>query len=502
MRFVMSTPTATPAQPQTHEHVHRWWILGIIATAQLMVVLDATIVNIALPSAQRALGFADSERQWIITAYSLTFGSLLLLGGRISDLFGRKWTFIGGLAGFAIASAIGGAAGSFGLLVTSRALQGVFGAILAPAALSSLANTFQNSPERGKAFGVFGAVAGGGGAVGLLLGGTLTEYANWRWCFYVNLFFAVFAGVGAYFLLRNDAHPERPKLDLPGTVTAAAGLFALVFASSHAETDGWSNAVTIGTLIAGGVLLAAFVLIERVVAHPLLPLRIVLDRNRAGAYTAVVLTGIAIFSVFLFLTYYFQLTRGFSPLKTGLAFLPMIAGILFSSILSNVRLLPILGARVLAPTGMVLGSGAMYYLTQITPTSSYAAHILPSLILAGLGFGMIIAPAISTATLGVARTDAGIASAMVNTMQQIGGSIGTAVLSAVVANTMTSYLHTHPAGELVNAAVHGYTVAFFVSGTIFLVGALVVFSLVEPIRTIRQRDEQLQAQALPEGSHA
>jgi EmrB/QacA subfamily drug resistance transporter len=303
---------------------HRWWILVIVALAQLMVVLDATIVNIALPSAQHALGFANDDRQWIVTAYALAFGSLLLLGGRVGDLFGRKWTFIGGMAGFAIASAVGGAAPNFVVLVTSRTLQGACGAMLAPAALSTLTNAFQDQKERGRAFGVYGAVAGGGGAVGLLLGGVLTEYASWRWCFFINLFFAAIAVAGALVLIRNDAHPDRPRLDLIGSPTAALGLFCIVFGFSRAQSNGWGSSLTIGSLCLGAALLVAFGFVERRVSAPLLPLRVVLNRNRGGSYAAMGLSAICMFGVFLFLTYYLQLVKGYSPLTTGVAFLPMI----------------------------------------------------------------------------------------------------------------------------------------------------------------------------------
>jgi EmrB/QacA subfamily drug resistance transporter len=470
-----------PAATRSHQHDHRWTILGVVAVAQLMVVLDATIVNIALPSAQHALGFANSERQWIVTAYALAFGSLLLLGGRIGDLFGRKWTFVAGLIGFAVASAIGGAADSFGVLVTARALQGAFGALLAPAALSTLANAFQDPKERGRAFGVFGAVAGGGGAVGLLLGGFLTEYATWRWCFYVNLFFAAVAVIGAVVYLRNEAHPERPKLDLIGAAVAPVGLFFVVFGFSHAESAGWADSLTLISLGLAVVLLAAFVLIERRVAHPLLPLRIVLDRNRGGAYLAMGLSAIAIFGVFLFLTYYLQLTKGFSPVETGLAFLPMIVFVLIGSISANVKLMPIVGARILITTGMTLGALAMFYLSRITPGASYLTHILPALPILGLGFGLIFAPAINTATLGVARSDAGIASAMVNTMQQVGGSVGTALLSTIAASTTASYATSHHVAVTASsAAVHGYTIAFTISGSLFVIGAITIFSLIRP----------------------
>jgi MFS family permease len=329
----------------------RWLILVVVAVAQLMVVLDATIVNIALPSAQQALGFANSERQWVVTAYALAFGSLLLVGGRLGDMFSRKQVFITGLIGFAIASALGGAAVSFGMLVAARALQGAFGAILAPAALGTLVSTFQDPLERGRAFGVFGSVAAGGGAVGLILGGVLTQYLSWRWCLYVNLGFAAIAVAGALAWIRSSRPGARPPMDWPGAVLACAGLFLIVFGFSHAETAGWTAALTIGSLVGGVVLLAGFVFAEQRASHPLLPLRVILDRTRGGSYVAVGISGIAIFGTFLFLTYYLQVVKAESPLTTGLLFLPMIGCILLSSNLSSIALLPRLGpaaARVVA----------------------------------------------------------------------------------------------------------------------------------------------------------
>jgi MFS family permease len=320
-------------------HEKRWLILGVIAMAQLMVVLDATIVNIALPSAQRDLGFGDESRQWVVTAYALAFGSLLLLGGRLGDLFGRKWAFIGGLLGFAVASAVGGAAESFGVLVAARAGQGIFGAILAPSALALLSTIFVDPKERAKAFGIFGALAGGGAGIGLLLGGVLTDYLSWRWCLYVNLLFAVPAALFALRLLFNESDPNRPPLDLAGTVTATAGLFALVYGFSNSEMESWTHPVTVGMLSAAVLLLAAFVAIERRVAHPLLPLRVVADRTRGGSYLAIGLSGIAMFAVFLFLTYYLQQTKGFSPIRTGLAFLPLPVAITITAASVNIRFL-------------------------------------------------------------------------------------------------------------------------------------------------------------------
>ncbi len=468
----------SPASPDPH-HARRWLILAILGLAQLMVVLDATIVNIALPSAQQDLGFSDESRQWIITAYALAFGSLLLLGGRIGDLFGRKWVFIAGLIGFAVASALGGAAQSFGLLVGARALQGLFGALLAPAALSLLTTTFTEPSERNKAFGVFGAIAGSGAAVGLLLGGILTEYLSWRWCLYVNLGFAGVAAFGAFTLLTNSAHPDKPRLDVPGTITASAGLFGLVYGFSHAAETSWSNTTTIVALIGGAVLLTAFVAIQRRVAHPLLPLRVVLDRDRGGSYLAVGLSGIAIFGVFLFLTYYLQQNLNFSPIASGAAFLPMTFAIMLTATTSQTKLLPRIGARPLVGAGLVLGMVGMLYLTGIGTDSSYWTHVFPALVIMGAGFGLIFAPAIATATLGVEPGDAGVASAMVNTMQQIGGSIGTALLSTLAASATTSALAgKQPTPDLIaQAAVHGYTTAFYWSAAIFAVAAVVCTAL-------------------------
>jgi EmrB/QacA subfamily drug resistance transporter len=477
-QLAMSSVTSITRRPEGSDH--RWLILVIVAIAQLMVVLDATVVNIALPSAQHALGFPNSDRQWVVTAYALAFGSLLLLGGRIGDMFSRKRVFITGLAGFALASALGGAAVSFEMLVIARTLQGVFGAILAPSALGTLVSTFRDPRERGRAFGVFGSVAVGGGAVGLILGGILTQYFSWRWCLYVNLIFAAIAIAGALVYMRGNRPNSRPRMDWAGIALASSGLFLIVFGFSHAETAGWTAALTIGSLVAGVLLLAAFALAERRVSHPLLPLRVVLNRARGGSYAAVGVTGIALFGTFLFLTYYLQVVKGYSPVTSGLAFLPMIACILLSSNTSSIVLLPRLGPRTLIAGGMLIGGGGMAYLTQITVTSSYAGSVLPALLAMGLGFGMVFSPAINTATTGVARQDSGVASALVNTMQQVGGSIGTAALSTVALTATATYLAAHHAGHLApaTAAVHGYTMAFTVSAALLGLGALLTILLV------------------------
>jgi EmrB/QacA subfamily drug resistance transporter len=475
----MTTGAAAATSPH---HERRWAILAMLGVAQLMVILDATIVNIALPSAQKALGFSNENRQWIVTAYALAFGSLLLLGGRLGDLFGRKWTFIAGLIGFAGASAIGGAAQSFGVLVGARALQGMFGAILAPSALGLLTTTFVDPDERGKAFGIFGAIAGGGAALGLLLGGILTEALSWRWCLYVNLLFAVPAAVSAFGLLVNQPNPNRPRIDIPGVLTVTLGLFGIVFGFSNAETHGWGEPLTIVALAAGVGLLVLFVWLEAHVDHPLLPLRVVLDRDRGGSYLAIGITGAGMFGVFLFLTYYLQQTLGFSPIKTGLGFLPMSAMIITTATTATTKLVPRFGPRPLVTTGMVLAAAAMALFAQLAIDSTYAAHVLPALLVMGVGMGLIFAPAMSTATLGVAPSDAGVASAMVNTSQQVGGSIGTAVLSTIFAGAVTSFATSHPRGPLLpaQAAMHGYTTAFWCSSAVFVVGAIVCAIVFRP----------------------
>ena len=464
----------------------RWGILGVVGLAQLMVVLDATIVNIALPSAQRALAFSNADRQWVVTAYSLAFGGLLLLGGRLSDLFGRRRMLIIGLIGFAAASAVGGAATSFAILVIGRGAQGAFGALLAPAALSTLTVTFTDPAERGRAFGVYGAIAGAGGAVGLLLGGVLTEYLSWRWCLYVNVVLAVVAVTGAVRLLAPQPRNPEVSIDWPGTVLVGAGLVAVVYGLSEADTKGWGAPTTLALLAAGVVLLAAFVLTERRVRHPLLPLRIVLNRFRGGAYLAIGLSAIGIFGSFLFLTYYLQLTLRYSPVTTGLAFLPMIAGIILSSTVSSGALMPRIGPRPLVPAGLLAASGGLVLLaTQLGLHTSYVSQILPALVLTGIGLGLVFGCAISAATYGTDRADAGVASALVNTNQQVGGSIGTALLNTLAASALASYLvtHGHSPLALAQAAVHSYTVGFWVSAGI-LAGSAVVCALVLPSGTL------------------
>jgi EmrB/QacA subfamily drug resistance transporter len=492
----MAQPVASPGPRDTHDHPtapadRRWMILVVVAIAQLMVVLDSTIVNIALPSAQHALGFANSDRQWVVTAYALAFGSLLLVGGRLGDMYRRRWILITGLIGFAVASAIGGAAVSFVMLVVARALQGAFGAILAPAALGTLVSTFQDPRERNRAFAVFGSVAVGGGAVGLILGGVLTQYLSWRYTLFVNLVFAVAAVAGALAYIRSSRPADPPRMDWPGAVLACAGLFLIVFGFSHAETASWTAPLTLGSLILGVVLLTSFVVAEQRSRHPLLPLRVILDRTRGGSYVAVGITGIALFGIFLFLTFYMQQVKGYSPLTTGLLFLPLVGGILVASALYSA--LPQVGPRPLVTAGMLLGVGGTAYLAQLTVTSSYPGGVLPALIVMGLGFGMIFASAVNSATAGVPREDSGVASALVNTMQQVGGSIGISVLSTIAASATTSYLIAHQAVPQAQAAAatHGFTLAFAISAALLGLGAMLAILMLPS----RNRLEELTSEA-------
>ena len=498
-RGTQRQPTG-PAGP-TAPGDRRWLVLAVVAVAQLMVVLDSTIVNIALPSAQHALGFANSDRQWVVTAYALSFGSLLLVGGRLGDMYRRQSILITGLVGFAVASAIGGAAVSFVMLVVARALQGAFGAILAPAALGTLVSTFQDPTERRRAFAVFGSVAVGGGAVGLILGGVLTQYLSWRYTLFVNLIFAAIAVAGALAYIRSSRPANPPRMDWPGAVLACAGLFLVVFGFSRAETDGWTAAFTLGSLILGAVLLTAFVLAEQRSSHPLLPLRVILDPTRGGSYVAVGITGISLFGIFLFLTFYMQQVKGYSPLTTGLLFLPLVAGILIASTLYSA--LPPIGPRLLVTAGMLLGAAGTAYLAQLTVTSSYAAGVLPPLIIMGLGFGLIFAAAVNSATAGVPVQDSGVASALVNTMQQVGGSIGISVLSTITASATASYLIAHPAGPQAQAAAatHGYTLAFAISAALLGLGAILAI-LMLPARTPEPEPEPEAPAPAPEPNPA
>jgi EmrB/QacA subfamily drug resistance transporter len=436
-------PAGSAAEVTRTPDRSRWLILAVIGIAQLMVVLDMTVMNIALPSAQHDLGFNNVDRQWVVTAYSLSFGSLLLFCGRLADLIGRKITFITGLAGFAIASAVGGASVNFTMLVTARACQGVFGALLAPAALSLLTTTFSDPKERGKAFGVYGAIAGAGGAVGLLLGGALTEYLSWRWCLYINLVFAGAAILGGALLLTRQ--PRRPgaRLDVPGVLLVSGGVFCLVYGFSNAALHSWATPSTWGFLVAAALLIAAFAVWQGRTDHPLLPPRVLLDRNRGAAYLGILIVGAGMFGVFLFVTYYMQVTLRYSPVISGLAFLPMVACIAVSANVSNIVLLPRIGPKPLIIAGALLLAGAQVWFTRIGLHGDYVGGLLGPFMLTGSGMGFMFSTCMNTGTYGVAPQDAGVASASVNTGQQLGGSIGTSLLNTIAASATSSYIAAH-----------------------------------------------------------
>lgn len=434
-------------------------------------------MNIAIPSAKIDLGITDANQQWIITAYTLAFGSLLLLGGRIGDFMGRKRIFIIGLLGFAGASALGGIATNQELLFAARALQGVFGALLAPAALAIISVTFTVPSERAKAFGVFGAISGGGAAIGLIVGGVLTEYFSWRWCLGVNTPIAILAALLAAKYVHESKAEGDHTYDIPGVVTATAGLFALTYGFNEAARAGWTNSITLTFFATAAVLLIAFVVIEAKVANPLMPLRVITERNRGGSYLGSLIVGAGLFSMFLFLGLYLQVILGYTPLRSGFAFIPFSIGIIiFAGVAS--QLLPKVGPKPLMVPGLIFAGIGLLMLTRITPETGYATHVLPSLLIMSSGIALVFIPLTSTSLHGVSGRDTGVASAMVNTSQQVGGSLGVALLNTIAATAATSYAATHTElGKMVQpfAVTHGFTVAFKVSAALLFAGAVVLF---------------------------
>ena len=487
----------THTQPVTDPR--RWLALGVIAVAQLIVVLDASIVTIALPSAQHALHISDANRQWVVTAYALAFGGLLLLGGRIADYLGRKRIFVVGLVGFGIASAIGGIAQNQGELFAARALQGGFAALMAPAALSLITITFTEPRERAKAFAVYGGISGGGAAIGLIVGGSLTEYASWRWTLLVNTPIALVTAVAALLVVKESRAENRGRYDLPGVITSTVGLVALVYGFTKANENGWSDSGTIALLGTAVVLLAAFVVIESRTAEPLLPPRVFTERNRAGAFLVSLLIGLSLFGMFLFLVYYLQGTLHYSALKSGLAFLPFSAGIVVSAGMAS-NLLPRIGPRPLMVGGTAAAALGMAWFTQLRVDSGFTVHVLPAEIVMSLGMGFAFVALSSTALIGVDDRDAGVASALVNTTQQVGGSLGTALLNTIAASATANYVADHGPAQLQAGLVHGYTVAFT-----YGLGALVlavILSLVLLTKHERPVDEEILTETESPFEHA
>ncbi|CAB4332906.1 MAG: DHA2 family efflux MFS transporter permease subunit [Actinobacteria bacterium] len=463
--------------PSTQLDPKRWKALIVIAIAQLMVVLDASIVNIALPALKADLNISDANRQWVVTAYTLAFGGLLLLGGRIADYAGRKKAFLVGLVGFAGASAIGGFAQNEAMLFGSRALQGVFAALLAPAALSLITVTFTDSKERAKAFGVYGGLSAGGAAIGLILGGLLTEYASWRWCLGVNVPIALIAFVLGLSNIKESRASGDTRYDIPGAVTSTVGLVALVYGITKAGELGWKATETTTFFGIAIAMLVAFVVIESRSSHPLLPVRILTERNRGASYLTSLIVGSGLFGMFLFLSIYFQGVLQYSPIKAGLLFLPFSVGVGISAGIAS-QLLPRFGARWISLVGMLMASGGLFLLTRLEPDSTYLAHILPALMLMSLGLGLVFVPLSATALFAVGDHDAGVASAVLNTAQQIGGALGTAFLNTVATTATAAYFVDNQIAQPtpvdgVTALVHGFTVAFHWSAGLVLLGAVV-----------------------------
>lgn len=481
--------TKLVSPPEDGPDPRRWSILAVVVVVQLMVVLDASIVTIALPSAQRALHISVANRQWVITAYTLAFGGLLLLGGRIADFGGRRRMFIVGLVGFAAASALGGSAVDQAMIFGSRALQGAFAALMAPAALSILTITFADDPkERAKAFGAYGAVSGAGAAIGVLAGGVLTQYASWRWCLLINVPIAVLAAVAASRVIRETRATGTTRYDIPGALLSTAGLVSLVYGFTKAVTDGWSSAPTLTLIAVGVILLVAFVAVEARSDYPLLPLRVVLERNRAGSYLATLLIVIGMFAMFLFVSYYMQQILHYSAAKAGLAFLPFAIGVIVAAGAST-PLLPKFGPRVVMTVGLLIAASGLLWLTQIGVHTSYWTHLLPPQIVMSLGMGLAFPALSSTALTKVSEQDSGVASAMVNTAQQVGASLGAALLNTIAATATASYLASHGTSAAASGVVHGFTVAFAVGAAILAGGAVVSAAFV------RARGKDLPIQA-------
>ncbi|MFE0256713.1 MFS transporter [Streptomyces sp. NPDC059010] len=457
----------------------RWWGLAVIGLAQLLVVLDATIMSIALPHAQDSLDMSDGSRQWVITAYTLAFGGLLLLGGQVADRVGYKRTFVIGLVGFVVASTLGGAAPTAGLLFAARAVQGVFAALLAPSALALLTTSFHDPVERAKAFGVFGAIAGAGSVVGLIAGGLLTEYLSWRWCLYANLPPGAVAVAGALIVLRDRRGNTGARLDLPGVLLVCPGLVAMTAGFGAAAERGWGDTAVLGFLAGGAVLLALFARWQTITRTPLLPPRIVRSRVRAGAHVTMALVTIGLFALFLSVTYYLQTVLGYSPLKTGLAFLPTALGIIVGATGISARLSHRVPPRGLIVPGMLLAAAGMLLLTGLGTEPAYLSHVLPAEFMVGLGTGTTFMAAIGSASLGVDPWETGIASATLTTAQQIGGSIGVALLNTLASSATQRYESTHrgaepgPGADVERAAtVHGFAVASGWVAALVAVGAV------------------------------
>ncbi|WP_211328512.1 MFS transporter [Thermomonospora umbrina] len=472
-----------------------------MSAAQLLVVLDGTIVNIALPSAQRALGMSDAGRQWAITAYALAFGGLLLIGGRVSSALGHRRTFIIGLLGFAGASALGGAAGSPEMLFAARALQGVFAAGLAPAGLSLLTITFTEPRERGRAFGVFAAVGAAGSAIGLIAGGLLTEYVGWRWCLYINVPLALLAVLGATRVARDRPSRDGKGLDVPGALLSTAGFVAVVYAFNEAASLGWGSGKVLALLAAGTLLLATFVAVELRTPRPLLPMRILLHRARGGAFLAITLMFVAMFGFYLFMSYYTQTILGYSPVEAGLTLIINALATLLGSTLIAGRLHGRVSPAALILPGLLAAAAGILLLTRLTPQSTevFGLYLVPALLLTGLGLGLVMPPTAGLATADMDWQNIGAASAAYNAGQQLGAALGTALFNTLAAGAAASYLAAHPQAAAAAGTVRGYTTALAAAAAVLLVAAIITAPLIVARRGRQRADDRKAEETTPVG---
>src|SRR4051812_30409342 len=462
---------------------NRWVTLVLVCMAQFMVILDATIVNVALPTIQRDLHFSQTDLQWVINSYTLMFGGFLLLGGRAADILGRKRIFIAGVILFSAASLLNGLSTSAGMLVAFRGLQGLGGALVSPAALSIITTTFDEGPDRTKALGVWGAIAAGGGAIGLLLGGILVDTLSWEWIFFVNVPVGIVAAILSARLIRESKAEGTGAFDILGAVTVTAGLMVLVYAIVKAQSFGWGSAKTLALGAVALALLGAFVFVESRIRGPLVRLSIFKVRTLAVGNLVLLLVAGGMYAMFFFATLYVQGVLGFSPLEAGLAFLPVTGGIVLGSGLAQF-LVPKIGARANTIVGLIMAAGGLLLLSAIPVDGSYAADLLPGLLLMSFGMGNFFVPITLIATTGVERNDAGLASGLFNTSQQVGGALGLAILSTLAANRTTDVLgglgHAPTPGDHATALVDGFQVAFAAGAGLMVLAGVLLFAFIRP----------------------
>ncbi|TDH22523.1 MFS transporter [Mycobacteroides franklinii] len=480
-------PRTMPSPPRNGRD--RWLALAVACLIEMLLVINSSIIAAALPATQADLRFGNSDRQWLITAYVLALGGLLLLGGRVADMVGLRRALVIGLVGFATASFIGGSATNFGELVTSRVAQGVFGALLAPAAMSLVVNSFRESEEERHAFGIFGAVIGAASTAGLLVGGVLTQLLTWRWVMYVSVLMTILALIGTLAFVRKYPAGHRRQLDLFGSLTVTLGLFAIVFGFSRVEIRGWTAGTTLVSFCAGLTLIGVFIGHQHRSKNPLLPLRVIYDRTRGAAFLAMFFASAGLFGVVLSLLYYLQRCLHLAPLWAGVAFLPFSAMVVVASTLGNTFILPRLNGRIVLIVGGVTAAFGLLILSHIDSHADYYTAILPGLIIGGLGKGLIFGASTHGAATGIHPDESGIASATVNVMHHVGGSMGAALLSSVVASTATFFLARHASSD--QAAAAGYSAAFWVSAASCLAAAAIalIVSPARPSATKREPSE-------------